>query len=207
MRGLAIFIAVLLTAGSAFAATLVLQPGSEGKDSQLTSHAPTRNRGTRIFLTDNWGAVATRGIVEFEGLSGIPKGSRVDSAELQLYNSSGNNPNDLWGIYRCTAAWQEMVVTWSNQPGHFATPYAKTIVNGRGYYKWDIKTLVQEWVAGTNPNYGFKIVREDEPGLGNYPYLDSSDHTTTDWRPKLTVDYSPVGIAPTSFGKVKALFN
>lgn len=206
MKGLALFLALLLTAGSAFAATLVLQPGSEGKDAMLNRYSGTTNYGTLKFLTVNYGSGrAVRGIVEFEGLKAIPKGSTINSATIELYSSS-NTPSDYFGIYRVTATWQEMVVTWNNQPKHYATAYAKVYVPSSGLYKWDVKKLVAEWVAETYPNYGF-ILKRDNEELINWPYFCSSDHATASWRPKITVEYSPVGIAPASFGKVKALFN
>ena len=203
MRGLAIFMAVVLAAGTAFAATLVLQPGSEGKDSLVYVGSPSENYGTNPFIIRNK-QNTIRGIVEFEGLKAIPKGSTVNSAELRLYNWA-NTINDTFGIYRITASWAEMTVTWSNQPAHFATAYASVMFGGVGYYKWDVKKLVQEWVSGTHADYGFKVIKGKE-GPGTYPYVAASDHTTADWRPKLTVDYSGVAVAPTSFGKVKALF-
>ncbi|HUV86128.1 MAG TPA: DNRLRE domain-containing protein [bacterium] len=76
---------------------------------------------------------------------------------------------------------------------------------GVAHYKFNVKTLVQVWVSGTYPDYGFKVIKGTE-GPGTYPYVCSSDHATADYRPKLTVDYTPSAIAPTSFGKVKALF-
>jgi hypothetical protein len=79
------------------------------------------------------------------------------------------------------------------------------MVYGIGYYKWDIKKLVQEWVDGTYANYGFMLKRPSGQRT-TWPYLCSSDHTTTDWRPKLTVDYDPSAIAPASVGRVKAIF-
>ncbi len=97
------------------------------------------------------------------------------------------------------------MVTWSNQPAHFTTAYAKVNVPGPGTYKWDVKKLVDEWVQGTYPNYGFILKRDNEAG-SSWPYFCSSDYATAAYRPKITVDYDPVGIAPTSFGKVKAVF-
>lgn len=205
MKGLAVLFAVLLAA-SAFGATLVLQPASEGKDATIAALQPTTNRGSWMYLIVNWSPrQECRAVVEFTGLSAIAK-STINSAELDLYNSSGNTPNEMFGIYRITASWQEMVVTWSNQPAHFATSYANTRVMGRGHYKWDVKKLVAEWVAATYPNYGF-ILKCANPSVSPWPYIDSSDHGTKDYRPKLTVDYTPVGIAPSSFGKVKALYH
>jgi hypothetical protein len=206
VKALAISLAILVTAATVFAAELVLQPGAEGKDSMLDRTRPTQNWGTYNQLMVNFGAgSAVRGIVEFEGLSAIPKGSTVNSAAIELY-SRANSPRDYFGIYRVTAAWQEMTVTWGNQPAHFATAYAKLLVTTTGVFKFDVKTLVAEWVAGTYPNYGF-ILKRDNEELPSWPYFCSSDHATQAWRPKITVDYTPSGIAPTSMGKVKALFN
>jgi hypothetical protein len=198
-------VAMLLAVGSAFAAQLVLQPGSEGKDSMLNRYSGTTNYGTSSQLMVNYGSSrAVRGIVEFEGLSAISKGSTVNSAVIELY-SRANSPNDYFGIYRVNAAWQEMTVTWSNQPEHYATAYAKVLVPTTGTYKWDVKTLVAEWVAGTYVNYGF-ILKRDNEEASSWPYFCSSDHATADWRPKITVDYTPSAVAPASVGRVKALF-
>ena len=205
VKGLVVFLAVLLAAGTVFAADLVLQPGSEGKDSMLNRASPTTNYGTSNQLMVNYGSArAVRGIVEFEGLSAIPKTSTINSAVIDLY-SRANSPNDYFGIYRVTAAWEEMAVTWDNQPAYNATAYAKLLVPTTGHYNFDVKTLVAEWVAGTYSNYGFILKRDDEEAA-SWPYFCSSDHATEDWRPKITVDYTLSAIAPASIGKVKALF-
>lgn len=206
MKRLAILLAVFLAA-SAFGATLVLQPDPDtGKDSMLDSWYPTRNWGASSLLMVNYGrGKKVRGIVEFTGLSAIPANSKVNSAKLELWKQQSNNPNDNFGIYRVTASWQEMLVRWDTQPAHNSTAYAKTLVQGGKWYEWDIKTLVQEWVNRTYPNYGFKLIRDDEGG-DYWPLFVSSDFRTSDYRPKLTVDYSPTGVMPTSMGKLKALF-
>jgi hypothetical protein len=85
VKFLVITLALLLTVGTASAVELVLQPGSEGKDSQIVDTQPTYNWGTRIYLTDNWsGGAEVRSPVEFTGLSAIPKNSTINKAELQL---------------------------------------------------------------------------------------------------------------------------
>jgi hypothetical protein len=204
MNKVAVFLTFLLVVGTAFGVELVLQPGSEGKDAMLNRYSGTTNYGTYTQLMVNYGSGrAVRGIVEFEGLSAIPKGSTVNSAEIELY-SWANSPNDYFGIYRVTEAWQEMTVTWSNQPAHYATAYAKILVPSSGTYKWDVKTLVAEWVAETYTNYGFILKRDNEENA-SWPYFCSSDHATYA-HPKITVDYTPSAVAPTSVGKVRALF-
>lgn len=202
MKWLGIFMAVVL-AGSAFGATLVLQPDpAAGKDSHIRAGGPSSNYGTYGQLTVNWSPnQANRGIVEFD-LSPC-NGATINSAYIDLYNRA-NSPNDFFGIHRVTATWSEMSVTWSNQPAHIASAYASLNVPSTGSYKFDVKTLVSEWAAGTYVNYGFKLIKRTESST--YPYFCSSDYGTATYRPKITVDYTPSGIAPTSIGKVKALF-
>ncbi len=201
MKWLSIFAMVIL-AGSVFGATLVLQPGSEGKDSHIRGGAQSTNYGTYSYIMLDWmPAQPNRGLVEFN-LSTI-SGATINSAYIDLY-SQYNSPNDSFGIYRITASWGEMTVTWNNQPAHFATAYAEVNVPGPGWYKFNVKTLVQQWASGTYVNYGFKLIKKAESGT--YPFFCSSDNTTSGWRPKITVDYVFSGIAPTSMGKVKALF-
>ncbi len=204
MKGFAILLTLLLVVGTAFAAELVLQPGSEGKDSHIRAQGPSSNYGSYSYLTVNWAPnQANRGLVEFTGLSAIPKGSTINSAKLEFYNRY-NTPNDYIRVYRITGTWAEMSVTWSNQPTHHATSYAQAMVTGSGTYSYDVKTLVNEWVQETYTNYGLMLIKGTESGT--YPYFCSSDISTATWHPKLTVDYTPSAVAPSSVGKVKALF-
>lgn len=206
MKKLLVMLGVLVLTVSVFGDQLILQPGPEGKDSHIREQGPTSNYGNYQYLTVNWyPSQAGRGLVQFEGLASIPANSTINSAYLQLYNWA-NNPNDTFGIYRITGAWDEMTVTWSNQPGYYATPYATKLITSTGYHEFDIKTLVQQWVNGTYVNYGFMIIKNTESGT--YPYFVSSDYSTPEARPKLTVDYTPpTSVEPMSFGRVKALFH
>ncbi len=204
MRKIVLALCVLALAAAAWATEVILQPASEGKDAHVRSLGGSSNYGNYTYLTVNWSpSQESRGLVEFD-LSVIPTGSTIDSAVLDLYTYT-NNPNDNFGIYRITASWVESTVTWDTQPAHDASAYATTLVNGAGHYTWNIKTLVQEWISGTYPNNGFKLIRPSG-NLTSWPYFCSSDHATQDWRPKLTVNYTLTAIAPSSLGRVKALY-
>ncbi|NIT35317.1 MAG: DNRLRE domain-containing protein [candidate division Zixibacteria bacterium] len=207
MKGLTVLLAVLLAA-SAFGATLVLQPGpADGKDSMISATNPTRNYGTWPNLMVNYGpAYEVRGLVEFD--LGVLSGATINSAKFDLWISNPNQTNYNFGVYRVTATWQEMSVTWNNQPAHNAAAYDVKMISGAvgGPYTWDVKKLVQEWASKTYPNYGLMVKRVNMQNPTNWPYFCSSDHSNTSYRPRLTVDYSGVGIAPASFGEVKALF-
>lgn len=203
MKRTGVVCAVILVVGSVLGAELILQPGSEGKDAMICAAFPTRNYGDYHLLMVNNGS-PVRGLVEFEGLSVVPNGATVISAVLTLYNRN-NKPDDTFGIYRVTQSWQEMVVTWNNQPPYHPTPYATKFVEGIGYFRFDVKTLIQEWISKTYPNYGFIIIRSNEGG-SRWPYFISSDYTTEIQRPKLTLNYTMAGVEPESIGRVKAVF-
>lgn len=207
MRRIKIIAAALLAASSAFAAELVLQPGAEGKDAMVSIMEPSVNYGNYRYLMVNFGpATEVRGFAEFEGLLSL-SGATVNTAYLDLWIDTVNSTDYDFGVYRVTASWEESVVTRNNQPAHDATPYDKIKVSGAvgGPYTWDVKTLVQEWAAGTYPHYGLMLKRVDMQYPTNWPYFCSSDNATASYHPRLTVDYTPPAVLPISVGKVKAL--
>lgn len=207
MRRIKIFVTLFLLAPAVFAAELVLQPGAEGKDAMVNILDPNGNYGNYRYLMVNFGpATEVRGLVEFEGLSAI-SGATVNSAFLDLWIDTANSTNYNFGVYRVTATWQEMAVTWSNQPAHDATAYDVQMISGAvgGPYTWDVKKLVQEWASKTYPNYGLMVKRVNMQNPTNWPYFCSSDNANASYRPRLRVDYVLPAVSPTSVGKVKAL--
>jgi len=201
-------LALVLFATGAFGASLVLQPGSEGKDAMLASNSPGSNYGSSLFLTENYGStVETRGILEFDITPVM--GATINSATLSLWCVLPNSTNYNFGIYRNTASWVENTVTWNNAPAFFATAYDTQLVSGAAgsQITFNVKNLVAEWAAGTYSNYGMLFKRVDMNNPSAWPYPASSDNTTANYRPRLTVDYTPsTGIAPASLGRVKAAF-
>jgi hypothetical protein len=208
VRVLIVIAAALSVAASALAAELILQPGAEGKDAMVSIMEPTVNYGNYRYLMVNFGpATEVRALVAFEGLSAI-SGATINSAYFDLWIDTANSTDYDFGVYRVTASWEESSVTWQNQPAFVAEPYATIKVSGAagGPYTWDVKTLVQEWAAGTYVNYGLLLKRVDMQYPTNWPYFCSSDNTNSSYHPRLRVDYVPPAVAPTSFGKVKAVF-
>jgi hypothetical protein len=55
-------------------------------------------------------------------------------------------------------------------------------------------------------NYGLACCRVDMSNQTPWPYLVSSDYGTENMRPRLTVEYTTVGVAPTSLGRIKSLY-
>jgi len=203
---------VIVTAAAAalpvFADTLVLQPGADGKDAMVNVMEPAVNFGNYAYLMVNFGpATEVRGLVEFDGL-GVLSGATINAASFDLWIDRANSTDYDFGVYRLTESWEEATVTWQNQPAHAAAAYATIKVSGAvgGPYTWDVKTLLQEWADGTYVNYGLLLRRVDMNYPSNWPYFCSSDHSNGSYHPRLTVDYTVPAVAPTSMGRVKALF-
>jgi RHS repeat-associated protein len=146
--------------------------------------------------TDSW-----RAAVQFD-LSDLPPGATVSSATLGLWNDStdcvptstftcGDNSHTI-NVHRMTKAW-DTINTTTNQLGWDATvlsSYTLAAHAASGWMSWDVKTTVQNWVSGAQPNYGLLLKRSTEPldvGGPAPPGADAFDPTQS---PKLDVTYT-----------------
>ncbi len=126
----------------------------------------------------------------FQLSSAIPPGATLVSASLNLY---------VWQIsdqtvnaHRVTADWDEMVVTWNNFGGAYdAAVEASLLVDAGGYHSFDVTALVQAWLDGTHPNYGFLL--EQGTTYPNSMFI-SRDHTDGNMTPVLEVCYMMSGV-------------
>ncbi len=126
----------------------------------------------------------------FQLSSAIPPGATLVSASLNLY---------VWQVsdqtvnaHRVTADWDEMVVTWNNFAGAYdAAVEASILVDAGGYKTFDVTALVQAWLDGAVPNYGFLI----EQGT-TYPrsIFISREHADVNMHPVLEVCYMMGGV-------------
>jgi hypothetical protein len=204
----ALLMAVL--AASAFGVTLVLQPdGAAGVDVGAYQAVPGSNYGTNQYLMQNYGnAYECRAYLSFD-LSSI-SGASVTLATFDLWVGTGvpNPTNYNFGIYRVTSSWTETGLTWNNQPTYNTSAYDTKLVTGAAGSQttWTITTLIQQWVLGTYTNYGLVVCRVDMSNQTPWPYLVSSDYGTANMRPRLTITYTSVGVAPTSLGRIKSLY-
>ena len=126
----------------------------------------------------------------FQLSSAIPPGATLTSASLNLY---------VWQVsdktvnaHRVTADWDEMVITWNNFGGAFdAAVEASLLVDAGGYHSFDVTALVQAWLDGTHPNYGFLL----EQGT-TFPrsIFISREHADASMNPFLEVCYMMGGV-------------
>ena len=210
MRYSVLVVLLAVLAASAFGATLVLQPdGAAGKDVGAWQATPTSNQGNSAFLMQNYGnSMECRAFLEYD-LSSI-SGASVTLAtfDLWVHPTYGNPTNYSFGIYRVTASWAENTVTWNSQPAYNASAYdTKTVTGAAGSLTtWTVTTLIQQWVTGTYSNYGLACCRINMSNQTPWPYFLSSDDTVAGTRPRLTITYTSSGVAPTSLGRIKSLY-
>ena len=198
---------ILFIVSGSGAATIILQPGSEGKDSHVANlfgYSDTNFGNSEMFgmigLISNAAA-----FIEFD-LSSIPAGSTIDSATVTLWARYMDGQ-----IYfePAASAWDEMSITWNNQPAaltpRISWPISRGAPSGPCYWgcnlTFDITGIVQFWVA--NSNFGLRV-GADTPGYG---WIMASSDNLTYPRPALAVSYTEgVGTESYTWGGIKMLF-
>lgn len=183
---------------------LVLQPGSEGKDSYLRSNAADTNFGTdtSLKLKDASGG-HRRPILEFN-LSTLPADAVIINSTLELYLQTQPGGSFDTIVNRITENWTETGVTWnsrngvndwSSAGGSISTPAIVTNVDfsSSGFKALNVTDLITYWHNGTYNNSGMLITG----GItGVAVDLSSSDYTADiSQRPKLTIYYK-FGVTP-----------
>jgi RHS repeat-associated protein len=183
--------------------TITLQPASQ-TGNFITTCGTCTDTATPLWIgtddTDVW-----RALVQFD-LSSIAPGATVTSATLGLWNDStscvyaGNGDCETSShtleAHRVTKAWDN-VNTTSSQLGFDATvlsTYTLAAHAPDGWMSWNVATTAQNWLNGTQPNYGILLKRSTEPlGAGGPapPGNDASDPTQA---PKLDITYKSDGV-------------
>jgi hypothetical protein len=191
---------VLALCGAAFyavplsAETIVLQPGSEGKDTYVCDCLPKVNNPngpvTNLYQ-GQYGNCFDRLLIRWD-LSSLPQNVSITSAIMEL--KAGSLTGSLSGqmvYYRITDDWKETGVTFATLPGY--TPEDSVITNWPTSGQWhavDITQFVQKWYADTASNHGIygHSVRTTKQCTQQFS---SSDVSTAANRPKLTITYTP----------------
>ncbi|MFC1534614.1 SdrD B-like domain-containing protein [Thermodesulfobacteriota bacterium] len=114
----------------------------------------------------------------------IPEGATITSATLfiSVRDSSGSGPEV--NVHRINEEWFETGVTWDTKPD-FVSLIVDSFVADVGWCSANVTALVQDWVDGTSPNYGF-LLEQDSP---IYIYYNSSESADASIRPRLEISY------------------
>ena len=167
-------------------------------DAQVASGSPATNYGTNSNLYIQSSSTSSfgneRGLLKFD-LSGIPAGTTISSASLQLWNWKSTGaalPVQVVGV--ATDTWTETGVNWNTQPTLGSVLDTQTLAAGNInlWYNWNVTSFVQTELNGdktvslavkpvtegsadaTAPSYGF-----DSKEYGsNMPVLQVTAQTT-----------------------------
>lgn len=177
------------TAGSP--TELVIQPSTY--DTYVNQNSSGTNYGTATtMLTNVRTSQEADCLVQFD-LSGIPAGATINSATLELYNTTAPASSYAVDVMRNTATWNETAVTWTTKPAYNATYVAQiTPTTAIGWKIWTVTSAVQGWYGGSYTNYGFTVKPDTQSGNTNVRYTFATrENATTGNRPILRVNYTP----------------
>ncbi len=174
-------------------------------DSAVSPNAATSNYGSSTSFSvgyqTTWGTYgSSRALLQWDELSDgtIPNGSVLNSVDLYIYAYQDKAGSSQYKkVYRITASWDEMTVTWNNKPAYDSTVLGSTLI-GASDLGWQVFSLstteIAKFINGTYNNYGFVIKDEPEGSINTgYTYYSSEEASNTTLRPKLVVDYIPPG--------------
>ncbi|MFC1898294.1 DNRLRE domain-containing protein [Candidatus Cloacimonadota bacterium] len=177
--------------------TIVLQPGSEGKDTYICDCSPNTNNpnGSPTHLYQGqYGTCFDRTLIEWD-LSSIPVGEQINSAIMEMdFNSLYGYESGIMAYYMILDPWEETEVTFNTQPAY--NDQIEITTNWPEPNSWhavDITQFVQYWIDNPTANFGVYCNCINTTGTCVAGF-NSSDHADSTVRPKLTIDYGPVGV-------------
>ena len=180
--------------------SLVIQPGTEGKDSEVFSLQPDDNYSSSTLRGLSWtfqGFIGDiRGLIDFD-LSALPHDAIVESAYLSLFSPdtsyaefhSGNNTALL---QRITSPWSEDEVNWNNQPSTTSDHQVVVEASSEDYQDYtniDITQLVRDMRSEPDQSFGLMLRQLKEEPYRRLSFC-SSDHENASKHPKLEICYS-----------------
>ena len=146
-------------------------------DTMIDPAAPDANYGGSTTLAVGPSCL---GLAQFD-LSSVPPGAIVTSA-LARFTESTSGAGTM-NLYRALSPWAEGTVTWNSFQSAMDPVAASTRSNpsGVGMLGFLIASLVQQWLDGTYPNYGFAL----QQGSGTTTLYSSETTSALANRPQL----------------------
>ncbi len=206
---IAIILLPIVSIAAAETITVVLQQGLNGykgcEDKELRD--PIQNYGEGpvdeiMKISENCSACPiARALLRFD-ISAISSNSVLLSAILELYvdDYAGGSTTGDYSIFRIVQQWVENEATWENPAaekkwtnagGDFvAQPITKVNFpqsNGRTWIKFNVLSLMRDFVRNPITNYGFLVTNSS---WAQEIIVLSSENQNTESRPKLTITYN-----------------
>lgn len=166
------------------------------------------NYGTAINIEAGHAAAPGifRSLLKFD-LSTIPVYAIINTVTLRLYRYYYDYANPVTvNLYRCLRDWIDIQATWNSWKSGNAwqTPMAEgaadrdaavlgsrycTQGEGNGYHYWTITpAVIQDWVSGVYPNYGF-VIRAITENLNSIAWYSRDAGVADSNKPTLIVDW------------------
>ena len=170
------------------------------------------------LIVDRESGDLQRALVQFD-LSSIPVGAIIHSATLNMEATAIDGLLNLH-VYQVLEGWAEGTANgtsddanwtnrdtgtaWTTAGGYFnGTAIDSISTDATGQHSWTITTLVQDWIDGTDANYGVVIASPDGGGNRTVTY-DSREGAIA---PELIIHYSIPNEPPTDITPNNASVN
>jgi hypothetical protein len=133
-------------------------------DSWVDQDATTVNHGSGTTLTvaarmGDLDLIHKNALLWFK-VNTLPAYTYISNAQLELYQFAAiKQQNDTLRIEALNAAFDEMHVTWANQPAHtdIGIPPAD-LSPAAGWKTWDLTNQVRNWALNPSTNFGLAVI-------------------------------------------------
>ena len=161
-------------------------------DVSLTSRFPNQTSSANAILNINYNPENDGQFISFFNfdLAEIPALAKVDSADLVLARIPDADDTDVpFTAMLITEDWTQQTVTWLTRPdtagNRFPTASEDFMLGGRGYTRFNLTKVVQEWIKNKDTTFGFQI-----DGPKNMEYIKKFHSSRGDVTPRLVIEYT-----------------
>ncbi len=120
----------------------------------------------------------------------IPQNAEIASAELWVRVADYGDDNFVVNLHRVTDSWEEYGVTWGNFSGAYDLSIIDSVtmdsLDGTNWYQFNIKSYLEEWIAGDFTHYGLLF---DQVGGSEYDLYNSRESSDSTLRPYIKVSF------------------
>lgn len=134
---------------------------------------------------EEWGVC--RIFLKYVNLPQLTSSDVIVSANIELYKNHPGNVVPM-SVHKVLGQWDVETINWSNKPDFDTNIEDYANVGDDTFYNWNVTDIVQGWYADENTGMMFKISDDYENARnGFYKRFSSSDHSTPEQRPTLTI--------------------
>jgi len=179
-------------------------------DTYITAYEPEMSHGTedRLLLAYD---TRRKSLLRFD-LSPVPGGVLIKSAQLTVHLLETRGLGISVGAYEMLRPWSDIEATWGdagqgqpwNDPGigegsdrSSTAEYTVDNVRLEGPYQFNLKSLVERWLAAPQDNRGLLLIGSGSYSSYSYP-LASAEYSDTNKRPVLEIKFMYPRPTPTA---------